>query len=288
MDFCFGFVASSAGNCIFRFTEQPVIDARCRIYDVERVELRCTVSSKGSSIAVFAEDPSDVSIRWYHNNGTEHQLRDGINVTKREGGNGVPIVVTSTLGITARAAANSVPIAEGSYYCRVEVIPPPESDIAVEPNSSQPFTVPIYDPTYFDTMTRCANAEFISQEITCAVLSVTVDPTMTSSESSISTTLPATTTSSTNGDPTISTGSTLDDGNQSTELSKQPSPDENGGDTLQVWIYVLVAVAAVFAMIIIILAIMCVGLCLRRSQTMDTNSLKRKLPNTLSLSSHLA
>ncbi len=59
--------------------------------------------------------------------------------------------------------------------------------------------------------------------------------------------------------------------------------DEEGGDgggksseTLQLWLYVVVAVAAVFAMIIIILAIMCIGLCLRKSQTGDLETLKRE------------
>ena len=67
---------------------------------------------------------------------------------------------------------------------------------------------------------------------------------------------------------------------QSSTVSVDGGSDSGGASPsgmLEVWIYVLVAVAAVFAMIIIILAIMCVGLCLRRSKTIDTNSLKREL-----------
>ncbi len=60
--------------------------------------------------------------------------------------------------------------------------------------------------------------------------------------------------------------------------------EEEGGDgggksskTLQLWLYVVVAVAAVFAMIIIIiLAVMCIGLCLRKSQTGDLVTLNRE------------
>ena len=54
------------------------------------------------------------------------------------------------------------------------------------------------------------------------------------------------------------------------------SPNTGKSNGLEVWLYVVVAVAAVFAMIIVILAILCVGLCLRKSQTIDLETLKSK------------
>ena len=58
-----------------------------------------------------------------------------------------------------------------------------------------------------------------------------------------------------------------------TSLLPTPSPTVT---TVDVGLYVVVTVAAVFAMIIIIPVIMCVGLCLRKSKTGDLETPKRK------------
>ena len=189
----------------------------------------------------------------------------GVNVTKT-GGNGVAVEIRSTLSISAEQpqvnVANLVP---GSYYCRVEV-----DDQTMLSNSSQPFIVN-EEGEYFQFGKSCTGTSFNPvTEIACAVHSIAEHST-TNPDSSISdldtTSLP---------EEGIST--TSSNGGQPTDPPSPSSPgggSGGGGSPLQVWIYVLVAVAAVFAMIIIILAIMCVGLCLRRSQsTMDSANCK--------------
>ena len=52
------------------------------------------------------------------------------------------------------------------------------------------------------------------------------------------------------------------------------SQPQTGRPALSLWVYVLVGVAAVFAMIIIVLTILCIGLCLKKNKT--TDSFKRE------------
>ena len=187
----------------------------------------------------------------------------GINQTEG-GGNGDRVEISSTLAISGQDAAELKGFAElkeGLYYCRVQM-----SNMNSMSNSSRQFYVNI--DQYLQYAARCDGRNFIYGVEECAVYPTVED---------IPTTTPDTTTSQTQkGDTTT----TQHDEKQPTQTPPSSS-NPRGGGTLEVWIYVLVAVAAVFAMIIIILAIMCVGLCLRRSQTMDANSLKRKLPRPL-------
>ena len=73
---------------------------------------------------------------------------------------------------------------------------------------------------------------------------------------------------------------TSDDISTTHSLASTPTPPDmetpGKSNGLEVWLYVVVAVAAVFAMIIVVLAILCVGLCLRKSQTIDLETLKSK------------
>ena len=62
---------------------------------------------------------------------------------------------------------------------------------------------------------------------------------------------------------------------QHTEASSPSTADSSRGTpTLSLWVYVLVAIAAVFGMIIVVLTILCVGLCLKKNKT--TDSFKRE------------
>ena len=241
----------------------------CNIYEEERIVLTCTVMS-GVLDSTLSLGPDNLNIRWFYSNGTvnhESELTVGVNETRRGGGNGDPVEISSALAISGSPEGNVASLAVGSYYCRVQV-----NDPTMKANSSHSFVAESRD-MYLQYATRCSDAEisFSTKESTCAVHSIGTNPTTVNP---ISSTVDPDSTSSVQED----TSSTLGAGNESTEPS-QPPPDRSsgGGTTLQVWIYVLVAVAAVFAMIIIILAIMCVGLCLRRSQTMDANY--SKLPS---------
>ena len=267
------FTLSSADNCILNFVEQPNSDVECLYYEVSRIELACTVSSSGLPESDLSIDPNLLNIRWYFNNGTEHQLTVGVNVT-RTGGNGEAVEVRSTLSISAPSPpVPSVPftnLTQGSYYCRVEV-----DEQTMLSNSSQPFiALDVESDEYLQSAVPCDPGRDFSatvRESACAVHSIdkdsaTTDPDPFTSPLDITTSLEEGTSTSSN------------DGGQPTNPPPPSSPgggSGGGGSPLQVWIYVLVAVAAVFAMIIIILAIMCVGLCLRRSQsTMDSANCK--------------
>jgi hypothetical protein len=236
----------------------------CLIYEEDLIELTCTVSSEGLPDSQLSLDPEAFDIRWYFNNGTEHQLMVDTNVIST-GGNGGPVEVRSTLGISAfPSQVNVASLVQGSYYCRVEV-----DEHTMRTNSSQPFTAQEED-AYFQVAAPCSTEMSFTlvTESACAVHKIAEEPPSTTGNSDSVTSHFDTTSSLEGGASTTFTDTT------------SPPPSDNpgrsgGGSPLQVWIYVLVAVAAVFAMIIIILAIMCVGLCLRRSQsTMDSANCK--------------
>ena len=168
--------------------------------------------------------------------------------------------VTSTLNVSGTSNQNFAFLAEGFYYCQVQM-----TDMAAVANSSQRFQVLNRDE-YVQASTSCSERTFIASVESCAAYAVTATEQTTPQPVQAQTTTEDTPTTAPNTSE-----------NQTTEPTSTSSSGGGRGGSLEVWIYVLVAVAAVFAMIIIILAIMCVGLCLRRSQTMDANSLKRKL-----------
>ena len=76
--------------------------------------------------------------------------------------------------------------------------------------------------------------------------------------------------------------------------SSAPSPTDpivatslpTNQDPTSIWLYVVVAIAAVFFMIIVVLAIVCVGMCVHRNRTLD-GSPTRELPSSLSPSLYL-
>ena len=176
-------------------------------------------------------------------------------------------MISSILSLSHTSRENSASLAEGAYYCRVQAT----NMLTMHANSSQRFVAMNMDE-HFQIGTSCSDSNFIATDMTCALHGDAEGPI------DLSTTHPDAT-------QEFSTSELLSsDGPQPTDPPSSSSPGRSGGGsggtTLQVWIYVLVAVAAVFAMIIIILAILCVGLCLRRSQsTMD--SANCKFPTTL-------
>ena len=243
-------------NCILNFTQQPVTEIDCDVYQEPVIVLTCSVVSLSQQAF---PDPSLIEIRWFFYNGTEYELTNGVGHT-RTGGNGDHVQVTSTLNVSGTSDQRFAFLGEGFYYCQVQM-----TDMTVVANSSQRFQVLSRDE-YVQASTNCRERTFYDNVESCAAYEVTTTDSTTSP-------IPTTTLDANNGDTTTTPQNTS--ANPTTEPTSTSSEGQGGG-SLEVWIYVLVAVAAVFAMIIIILAIMCVGLCLRRSQTMDANSLKRK------------
>ena len=119
-------------DCILNFTQQPVTGIDCDVYEKPVIVLTCSVESLSSD--VFS-DLSVIEIRWYFHNGTEYELTTGVSHT-RTGGNGAHVLVTSTIKISGTSNQNFAFIAEGFYYCQVQM-----TDMTVVVNSSQRFQV---------------------------------------------------------------------------------------------------------------------------------------------------
>lgn len=160
----------AAGGCNLFFVEQPVTSVDCNIYEAERIILTCnTISSEDILESEFLVDPGRIKIQWYYSNGTEHELTEGTNKTRREGGNGTPVVISSTLTISATSQHNAANLVQGSYYCRVH-----ESGLShwgLVPNSSQNFTV-LNPDVYLQHATSCSERSFITTERDCAAYNI--------------------------------------------------------------------------------------------------------------------
>ena len=239
----------AAGGCNLFFVEQPITSVDCNIYEAERIVLTCTIESSEDILdSRLFVDPG--RIRWYtyYSNGTESELTVGTNETRREGGNGDPIVVSSTLAISATSQQNAADLVQGSYYCRVHVSGC--SHWGLLSNFSQKFTV-LNHNVYLQHGTSCSERNFITAERVCAVYNIIGNPTTTETIGS-----PA------NFDYSIiycqnilitstKTMSMLYEPIQSTPGMPQVPPDQND-PTLKTRTYILAVMLPLFAIIIII------------------------------------
>ena len=227
------------------FIKQPITSAECFLYEAERIILTCAISEGNFDSKIL--DPSRISIKWYYNNGTESELTVGTNETRREGGNGDPIVISSTLTISPISQHDAVTLVQGSYYCRVNI-----AGWNVVSNSSQRFTV-LHQDEYLQQATSCSERTFVDTERACAVYSAVVEnPTTTESSESPTT------------DYLGSTISMLRDHTPS--QSTAAPPEQNDGITDIIWIYTLVAVLALLGIIFIIMTLPAILFCIYKSK----------------------
>ena len=254
---------SDAGNCLLQFTEQPITSAQCNIYGEEEITLTCTISSEHLSRNAYALDPSGITIKWYYNNGTESELTAGASETRREGGNGDPVVISSILTISAISQHGAANLAKGSYYCRVNVAGWP----GFVSNSSQQFSVLSMDE-YFQIGISCSHTTFIAKERACAVCNTS--GAVVTEESSESLTL-----------STLNPTDVMIIQEVDTTVSVQSTFSRNEGIS-EIWIYVLVAIVGAFLITIVVLIVFIIKLILmtRNSQARRNNT-DRKLYNYL-------
>jgi len=196
------------------------------------------------------------------------QLQNGINgVTIQENNNTEDSVVSI---LTQENLENNL----GSYSCQLSV-----DGSTLQTLPSDPFQ--LTDTNLNLGGTQCPQ---FKQERKCA-LNITVLPTssvattytsqltMTPTTQTLMMSLPSLNTSPLHTPSPTEEPSTFQA--TSSYMVTDSSTNTGGGSTtLQVWLYVVVAIAAVFAMIIIILVILCVGLCLRKSKTADMETQK--------------
>ena len=250
-------------NCVYRYTEQPPASLDCSL-ESSNIQLKCKVTGPHNP-----HDPR-LGIKWFRDS---EQLQNGSTFTftsLSEGNN-----ITSTL--TVQDWENN----QGSYYCQLSIsgstsqtIPSVSLDLEQLHNPGSD----CQSNTFFQTEPTCASVPMTrlpSPSVTPTPMLLITSTTQTLVTSHLSLyTSPLPTPS-----PTVTTGD-FTPPSSSSDTSRPPTSDmvtDNPADTgpsgsttpLQVWLYVVVAVAAVFAMIIIILVIMCVGLCLRKSKTGD-------------------
>ena len=272
-------------DCEYRYTEQPINDPRCSPYsDVMRIN--CTVE--------VPRDASDISIGWFLDC---MELSNDSHVTIRSQDQYTDTVrrIRSQLVITDMNDDYA-----GEYTCNIlgdeEFIP------------SNLFRLP--DSTYLEVYISLGLCPvnpieiFSIQEVKCAEITEnrTIPMSLSCADPVAATSHAGTTITSTpviQSTPTPSLLAALP--MSSLPISSLPSytpspstprtttplsspiitdpPDSSATDNpTSIWLYVVVAVAAVFFMIIIIMAIVFVGMCLRRQQsvTIDKQTLKRE------------
>ena len=257
----FSFTDTVAENCLLNFIEQPITSAPCLLYEEERIVLICTIYSEGL-LNPDLLDPSRISIKWYYNNGTESELTVGTNETRREGGNGDPLVISSILTISAIGQHDAVTLAQGLYYCRVNV-----DGWGLVSNSSQQSFV-LDEGSYLQFGAICSEITFIDRESTCAVHnSAIVNPTTEDSSETLATINHQNVTD-------IMIMQEVD----TTVFMQSTFMNQNKG-TQEIWIYILVAVLSAFLIIIVVLIIFILQLILmaRKSQATARNNMDHKL-----------
>ena len=224
----------------------------CNVYGVDRIVLTCTVSS----LISLRLDPSNLNIKWFFNNGTDHELTTGTNETRREGGNGAPVVISSTLALSVVPQDNAARLAPGAYYCQVEV-----NDETMRSNPSQQFMA-LDQEGYLQYGTSCLERSFIAEESACAVHDIAiVNPTtIDSSENSI-----------TINHPNVTEVTTVQEADTTMMLFIQSTPNQNDG-VPEIWIYILVSVLAIFLIIIVILTVFVLRFCLIRKSQASNNT----------------
>ena len=242
-------------DCFYEYLRQPPLDVQCNPYS-EGMRLECQIVAP---VRVGVE----VEIQWFYND--EQIMLDsfpaGAEITD-EVDEGNEDIRTSTL-----VFPNDFPDTfSGNYHCQIVV-----NGNFTAP--SQSLTLVGEDVYIIIPDQRCSvQAVDVSKCAGRATIAPPSPSTTTQPENTgISTTAsspPLTSTLSPSPSPT-----NLPSSGGTTDTATNPnvgSTNEPTGETLQVWVYVLVAIAAVFGMIIVVLSILCVGLCLKKNKTEDT------------------
>lgn len=251
-------------ECLYQYLRQPPSEITdCNPYSsTSNLVLECQASVPTSEV-------DGAEIQWFNRN-QRITLNDFIplagieQVTESEGDTDRSIV-TSTLTLDGERFITTDGDGSGSYHCQIVV---GGSDAAA---ISDQLVINSQD-TYSSITEDCSDT-YSEETISCAYSPTTTTP--TASAAPATPTTPSTEYSNTT-DSAILPETTAPPTAPPTSPPTSPGggTDTAEGSPLQVWVYVLVAIAAVFGMIIVVLAILCVGLCLKKNKTEDTN--KRK------------
>ena len=232
------------GECILNFTQQPVTEIDCDVYEEPVIVLMCRVESLSQDAFT---DPSVIEIRWYFHNGTEYELTTGVGHI-RMGGNGDHVQVTSTLNVSGTSNQRFTFLGEGFYYCLVQM-----TDKVVVSNSSQRFQV-LGQDQYVQAATSCDERTFIANVESCAAYEVTAPTTQHQTTTDI---VYDTTALSTEDRETTTEIALTEDKSSSTMTTLADGDVDRGRGSLQVmWIAIAItAVAVIFVTTAIVVAI---------------------------------
>ena len=273
-------------DCRYKYTRQPRPDPICNPYISGTLRVECT-----SQVPVTA---TDVSIGWLL---SCNPLSDDANITIVEEVSNM----TSYLEITSRLTiGNLSDDYAGKYGCTImdsrdeEFIPSDLLELKTR------FTLEIENArdspcassvVFSRAQPKCAELtenDTIPMSLSCADPAIQStafnDIIMTSSSSVIQTTatpLPTHPPSSAVPSSFFTMSPSLLNLPIVTEPSSDPTKDPTTSSPSSpnaIWLYVVVALAAIFLLVIIVLAIVFVGMCLRRQQsvTIDEQTLKRE------------
>ena len=246
---------SSLLDCFYEYQRQPPTELDCNPYNGMRVE--CEVLAP-VSVGV------DVEIQWFYND--EQIMLDSFPV-----GTEITVEVdeenenirTSTLVFPS----SFYDIYRGNYHCQIVVngnFTAPSQSLSLVDEE-----IYIFFPDQFCLVAQAVDVSKCAGRATIAppCPSATTQPDNTGTSTTTSSP-PLTSTLSPSPSPT-----NLPSSGGTTDTATNPnvgSTNEPTGETLQVWVYVLVTIAAVFGMIIVVLSILCVGLCLKKNKTEGT------------------
>ena len=247
---------------MYRYLQEPPTMSECSPWAASsHFKVQCQASIP-TTPAVSAE------IHWFFNGARIIEssftpLQD-IMVSHESG------IVTSTLEFREGAGGVDDDDYSGDYYCHLVI----NNNYTDNPSRTLNLQTDLFlvgagpcninaDPQYEST-DRCAGTPSIPISTTTTLTpsnpdSTTITPT---TEDIASTTIVS--------DTSTESVTTEDHTTTSATTPTVTGTGEPQGSPLQVWVYVLVAVAAVFGMIIVVLAILCVGLCLKKNKTEDT------------------
>ncbi len=252
-------------ECDYTYVNQPPENILCNPYGSDSIfKLQCALTTS-------VREGNNISINWFFN---ETIPLTDVAMSSTEDGQNAVETFTSTLTLTNLQPQTDT----GDYYCRAAV-----DGQSLEP--SKAFTLSSDEDDIFNIMILgdCKPTDIFSDEATrCADVASTTATEAVTTPSTTHPPQPSQTTLLTTVTPsqTAPGGGTTNDQmmttTQSPETSSGPSDPPVVPETLQVWIYVLVGVAAVFGIIIVILSIMCIGLCVRKNKTQDSHTLKRE------------